>query len=276
MQGIRRTRANPGADRVAHITRFKEEGVRALTAMLLCAVAGLAGCSSGRAPVSTDLPQYHGREQERDVLLPEVGAHSRAAVGDSMVSVARERIRVDLTVEPVTLTGHWPSEPTLTYSIELPGGTYQRVGMGDTGEYFKVGPIAVTWHYQGKKPYSEPFVAYLYRSRRSLDLLWHYPGSTEQYGSSTVKAKTERKESVSGTVGPSFRRELVYTGRAGNTISLLYREFQNDMARPAFSQQLQYDIGADPIIGYKGARFRIFAADNTSISYEVLAQLPGF
>lgn len=31
--------------------------------------------------------------------------------------------------------------------------------------------------------------------------------------------------------------------------------------------------GSDPIIGYKGARFKIVAADNTGITYEVLAHL---
>lgn len=82
-----------------------------------------------------------------------------------------------------------------------------------------------------------------------------------------------RRESAYPGAEPTFRRELVYTGRAGNTLGLLYREFQNDMARPAFSQQLQYDITNDPVIGYKGARFKVLGADNTSITYEVLAHL---
>jgi len=37
----------------------------------------------------------------------------------------------------------------------------------------------------------------------------------------------------------SFKKELVYTGISRNVISILYREFKEDMARPAFSQDLK-------------------------------------
>lgn len=68
----------------------------------------------------------------------------------------------------------------------------------------------------------------------------------------------------------SFKRELVYSGVSQNTISILYREFQNDMARPAFSQELKYDLSQGTAIGYKGARFEVIKANNTGITYKVL------
>jgi hypothetical protein len=40
----------------------------------------------------------------------------------------------------------------------------------------------------------------------------------------------------------AFRREILYSGGAKGTIQLQYREFANDFARPAFSQDLSFDL----------------------------------
>ncbi|WP_333842202.1 hypothetical protein [Limnohabitans sp.] len=71
----------------------------------------------------------------------------------------------------------------------------------------------------------------------------------------------------------SFKRELVYAGGSSKAITLLYREFKNDFARPAFSQELKYDINDDPIIGFKGARFEVLKAGNSGLSYKVIKPL---
>ena len=71
----------------------------------------------------------------------------------------------------------------------------------------------------------------------------------------------------------SFKRELVYTGIARNIISILYREFNNDIARPAFTQELKYDLSESKIIGYRGSRFEVVSATNTGITYRVLKPL---
>ncbi len=68
----------------------------------------------------------------------------------------------------------------------------------------------------------------------------------------------------------SFKRELLYDGKSGTTIHLSYREFAGDMARPAFTQELSYDIRDDRVIGFQRARFEVIDANNTSIRYRVL------
>lgn len=67
-----------------------------------------------------------------------------------------------------------------------------------------------------------------------------------------------------------FRKELIYTGGGKKEITFSYREFVNDYARPAFSQELKYDISDDKIIGFKGARFEVINSNNTEIKYKVL------
>jgi hypothetical protein len=66
-----------------------------------------------------------------------------------------------------------------------------------------------------------------------------------------------------------FRRELVYSGVSGSAVRLTYREFSDGVARPAFTEDLSYDLSAGKEIGYKGARLRILKADNTGIRYEL-------
>jgi len=67
----------------------------------------------------------------------------------------------------------------------------------------------------------------------------------------------------------SFRRQLVYNGRSGPTIKLLYREFNEERIRPAFTQEVTYDLEGGETIGFKGARFKVIDASNTTIRYLV-------
>jgi hypothetical protein len=71
----------------------------------------------------------------------------------------------------------------------------------------------------------------------------------------------------------SFRKELVYSGTSQGTISLLYREYFKDMARPAFSQELHYDLKDGDEIGFRGARFKVIKAGNVGIKYRVTKYL---
>ncbi len=71
----------------------------------------------------------------------------------------------------------------------------------------------------------------------------------------------------------SLKKELVYTGISQNVVSILYREFKEDIARPAFSQDLKYDLSESKIVGYRGARFEIIKATNQGLTYKTLKQL---
>ena len=67
-----------------------------------------------------------------------------------------------------------------------------------------------------------------------------------------------------------YKQEFIYNGRVGNGIKFIYREFTNDYARPAFTQDLQYDLSDDSIIGFRGLRLEVINATNTKIEYEIL------
>jgi hypothetical protein len=73
---------------------------------------------------------------------------------------------------------------------------------------------------------------------------------------------------------PSFKQELIYNGKSGNTLKFMYREFSKDLARPSFSQEVNYDLSESNLIGFKGARIEVINATNTKINYKVINSFP--
>jgi len=69
----------------------------------------------------------------------------------------------------------------------------------------------------------------------------------------------------------SFKQELIYNGRLGDGLKFIYREFSGDMARPAFTQDIQYDLKTSNIIGFKNVKLEVISATNTVIKYKVIS-----
>lgn len=73
-----------------------------------------------------------------------------------------------------------------------------------------------------------------------------------------------------------FKRHLLYGGRSGNQLLISYREFKDDLARPAFSQEVSFDLSQGREIGYRGARFEVLDATNTKIRYRLIQTFAEF
>jgi len=69
----------------------------------------------------------------------------------------------------------------------------------------------------------------------------------------------------------TLQQTLLYNGKIGNRITLSYREFSDDKARPAFTNEVVYDLSESKILGYKGARLEVVSASNTQLVYKVLS-----
>ena len=65
----------------------------------------------------------------------------------------------------------------------------------------------------------------------------------------------------------------MYQGAGGGILRLMYREYRDDMARPAFSQELTYDLEAEGVtlISFQDARIEVHSAGNNGIEYTVLS-----
>lgn len=70
-----------------------------------------------------------------------------------------------------------------------------------------------------------------------------------------------------------LRGELLYQGAGGGILRLSYREYIDDMARPAFQQDATFDLNREGIteLRFKGAEIQVFEAGNSGIRYKVLS-----
>ncbi len=84
------------------------------------------------------------------------------------------------------------------------------------------------------------------------------------------EAPDARIEKISTQSDNSFQQTLIYSGRVGNKVNIGYREFSSNMARPAFNNDVEYDLNESNVIGYKGAQIEIIEATNQRIQYRVL------
>ena len=66
-----------------------------------------------------------------------------------------------------------------------------------------------------------------------------------------------------------FRSELVFQGVGAGVLYLAYREFVNDMARPAFTQEIRYDFEGPTTIAFQTLEIDVLEAGNMGIRYKV-------
>lgn len=67
-----------------------------------------------------------------------------------------------------------------------------------------------------------------------------------------------------------FQQSLIYSGKVGSKINVGYREFSSSVARPAFNNDVEYDLSESTTIGYKGAEIEVIEATNRHIKYRVI------
>lgn len=223
----------------------------------------------------------HGPSDTMQLIkFPELNAKSEAQVGESMVSTAWKRIIHSTEIVIDKDIAHNSPECKVTisagvlpfYMSDKEGSFYRMkddvpltvLGIPNHtsgGVYFPNDKSKPTEVFCGhwRKPF--PFV----NKARAV-----HPGIEFKLAPDGEKWEAD-----------SFKRELVYSGISQNTLSILYREFMFTFtksgggytARPAFSQELKYDLSQGNTIGYKGARFQVIKATNTGIKYEVLKHL---
>ncbi len=68
----------------------------------------------------------------------------------------------------------------------------------------------------------------------------------------------------------SFKVELLYLGKSGGDIRISYREYKDDIARPAFYQELTYNLSQSDVIRYKSFRIKVSRSTNEEIEFVVV------
>jgi hypothetical protein len=213
---------------------------------LTCAAA-LAGCAT---------PKYNYVPQSKQISEPPINSVNTAYVGDTLLKQGRftlqDAIRVDrpvqvgaYTLQPGHFTKHGDDAESEYYAPAAGGvaqpGSIQRAFLADP-------PISVRVHKYG------PEVCVL--NIMSMRVCRNVGGY-------------ERVQ-IPVTSANSFQQTLIYSGMVGNKLNIGYREFSSDMARPAFNNDVEYDLSTSKVLGYKGARIEVLDANNEQIKYRVI------
>jgi hypothetical protein len=169
--------------------------------------------------------------------LPRIGTISTRGIGESLIKQE---------------TGHLVTELSILADTKI-GNTVLPMG---PKKYYDQNEFGIWFFERGK------YYFYLRRSDNQICI-------EENAVCATVAHTVERRLSALST--NSFQQTLIYNGRVGNRVAFAYREFSNDLARPAFSNNVEYDMTESTTIGYKGARLEIIKATNTDITYRVVS-----
>ncbi len=204
------------------------------------ALTALSGCTS---------VQYNGNQSHvKDVNYPEIGTIVTAYVGDHMVQKGK------ITEEKVLVVDNMIDGAL--YSI--PAKTYLQIGYDNLQDFYSASGVTRGF-------LADPINALSLVRRNNAELCV----VTTFGGSSCYKGDFHRESRLSER-GNNFQQTLLYSGRIGDKINISYREFSNKTARPAFNNDVEYDLSSSKRIGYKGAVIDVIKADNSSITYKVV------
>ncbi len=72
---------------------------------------------------------------------------------------------------------------------------------------------------------------------------------------------------------PSLIMELIYAGRTGDTVRLLYREYSNALLRDGYTQDISYDLSETSVLAFLDAEIEVLEATNAKLRYRVISGL---
>ncbi len=191
------------------------------------------------------------------VNAPPLESEATAEVGNSIISSILKSVKPAVELNE-KISNFKVSLTFGTQTLNIEPGVFPYYGENEDGIY-----------YNGKTG-----LIYIPLSDSNPIQVCHAPGSILCEPAPTLKFGVNlSKAEVDFYTKMSFKKQLVYTGGNKKEINISYREFSNDFARPAFSQELKYDISEDKVIGFRGARFEVINANNTEIRFKVLRHL---
>ena len=202
-------------------------------------------------------PQYNYQPTATNVSYPAINSVNTAYVGDELLKqgklIERDAIFLDHSLKIVSMG-----------SVVLSRGYYVKIGENEESDFYEPasGPDGGTIT---KGPRTDPWKAVqLYKNKNRICIVTVYNVSVG------TDANGVRRCKHSSLADNSFQQTLIYSGKVGSKVRIGYREFSNNLARPAFSNDVEYEVSESSIIGYKGARVEVIEATNEYMKYRVL------
>ena len=201
--------------------------------------------------------------QTEQIDFPEVGSIATTGLGDTLatkgykITTPGMRIleRWDLRAEIMNWGKPFPWVNPDTTSTELDVRTNRKTG--ETANCYNL-----TWEspHQNSSYSSSIFC-------RQQDGPFFHPFNGAYY----ANEPSYEEINIVNVNSPSYLQEFIYNGRVGDAVKFVYREFSGDYLRPAFTQEVQYDLATSNEIGFKSLRMEVISASNTEIIYKLIS-----
>lgn len=209
-------------------------------------VGAISGCAT---------PKYNYAPEVIAISEPPVGSVSTARIGDTMLKQGKYKEHAALYV---------PAKRDVTWGYEVHQGYYLMSGQDDKAEYYTPEQSTSGGRIE-KAALADPWKSLMVRKAKPelcvvtiLNAFVCKPSSDLQRTKRPILADD------------AFQRTLIYNGRVGSKINIAYREFSNNVARPAFNNEVEYDLSESRIIGYKGAELEVVEATNQYIKFRLI------
>lgn len=177
-----------------------------------------------------------------------------------------------------------------TFTFSIPSGEYLLHSRNKEGSYYaSIQPFSGLKN--TRNGYGGLFVPY--ESSEATEFYWSWAPNVPSAHQAKLltpihgnigKTTSSFNESLSKTMSSSNYKSdfmlsipsatLTYAGVAGGQIRFVYKEFtQEGLARPAFTQEVNLDYKPNSTYAYKSALFKVYKADSTHISFELINPL---
>ncbi|MFA0014879.1 hypothetical protein AB4391_16175 [Vibrio lentus] len=204
----------------------------------------LSGCAAS-------IPQ-NAKTEVKSFSTPKISVLTSAYVGDFMIDQGKATTKKYLTVHQ-SIDGAF-------YNISQ--GSYVEMGYDGKKSWFNI--YSTNGGLVSPGAFVDPPYALSVDETKQVCVSSVIAKEVKCYeGTSNIEDKTINDSA-------SFRQTLIYNGSVGTKLNISYREFTNDMARGAFTNDVEYDMSKSNLINYKGARIEVLNYDNSSIEFKVL------
>lgn len=219
------------------------------TLVAISVALAAAGCAS---------PKFNYRASAIDISEPPLNEIVQRAVGEEMLKQGKYALVDVLNVE-TSVMPHW--------GVTVNPGLFRRVGNDESSNYYELGGRGGDSGSIDKSWVVDPLKALMIKKGDASICIVTVFNATSCSNKDKQNYKEEKRHVV---FEDTVQQTLIYSGRIGSRIKFGYREFSNNFARPAFSNDVEYDLLESIVIGYKGAQIEVIEATNQHIKYKVL------
>jgi hypothetical protein len=192
-----------------------------------------------------------------EISEPPLGATATANVGDTLLRQGRLALHDAILLRQDVDVGTFGA-----YTLRR--GFYIKIGQDDESEFYQPSRSDAGGAIVKAALADPPKAVQAYKTDGRLCVVTVFNVST-----CTGEADFERTKQPA-TSANSFQQTLIYSGRVADRVRIGYREYSSNLARPAFNNDVDYDLKESAVIGYKGARIEVLEATNQYIRYKVI------